>query len=127
MHLRYFACTSQDVPTHPETAATEQEQNQNQNQYIDTELQPPSSEVLRPHLLEPDATLKQRTINGRRHSQGTTDDGAQASDEAKERLGLLLPVDDFHGRDVLDMTSQHKRREKKPLRDQSEYRRKGLT
>jgi hypothetical protein len=25
------------------------------------------------------------------------------------------------------MTSQHKRREKKPLRDQSEYRRKGLT
>src|SRR5687767_10058879 len=57
--------------------------------------------ILRAHLLEPRCTLEETPVNSCRNRERTTDNGAQACNKAKERLALLLAVDNFHRRDVL--------------------------
>lgn len=63
------------------------------------------SHVLGSQLLQPGSALKQATVNGRGNGQGAADNRAQPRQEAKERLGSLLAVDDLHGGNVLNTVS----------------------
>lgn len=52
-------------------------------------------------LLHPQRALVQATVDGGCYGQCTSHNGTNAGEETSEGLGTCLPVDDFHGRDVV--------------------------
>lgn len=52
--------------------------------------------ILRTQLLQPHPALENAPVHCRRNSQCATNDGAESSQETRERLALLLPVDNLH-------------------------------